>query len=135
MQTTTDALLLWVCRAAYEAEAQAAEDRKREAFGNQFVPELLVMRKDKVWVEIRKESVGHHEPHLHVVHSDKIDASISLKDFSVLVGSIDRKTHKYLARVLSPKQVVLMSVWDELNEKENSVAAETLISNLGLENR
>lgn len=90
------------------------------------------MRKDKVRVEIRKENVGHHEPHLHVVHSDKIDASISLKDFSVLAGSIDRNTHKYFTKVLSPKQADLMAIWNELNEKENSVGAETLISNLGL---
>jgi Domain of unknown function (DUF4160) len=132
MQTSTYELLLWICKAAYAAEAKAAEDRKRANFGDQFVPELLVMRKDKVRVEIRKENVGHHEPHLHVVHSDKIDASISLKDFSILAGSIDRKTHKYLSRILSPKQADLLAVWNELNENENSVATETLISNLGL---
>lgn len=129
---TTDELLLWTCRAAYAADAKVAEDRKRTIFGDQFIPELLVMRKDKVRVEIRKENVGHHEPHLHVVHSDKIDASISLKDFSILAGTIDRQTHKYLSRILFTKQAELLAVWEELNEKENSVAAETFISNLDL---
>lgn len=128
----TNELLLWVCRVAYAANAKVVGDRKRAIFGDQFSPELVVMREDKVRVEIRKETVGHHEPHLHIVHSDKIDASISLKDFSVLAGTIDRQTHKYLSRILSSKQAELLAIWDELNEKENSVFAETLISNLGL---
>lgn len=77
MSSSTDELLSWLCHAVYAAEAKAAEDRKREAHGDGFFPELLVMRKDRVRVEIRKEQVAHHEPHLHVVHSDKIDASIA----------------------------------------------------------
>jgi hypothetical protein len=128
MRTATDELLLWICKVVYAAEAKAAEDRKRARFGDQFVPELLVMRKVKVRVEIRKETVGHHEPHLHVVHSDKIDASISLRDFSILAGLIDRQTLKYLSRILSPKQADLLAVWKELNEKENSVDVPPYLS-------
>ena len=129
---TTNELLLWTCRAAYVADAKVAEDRKRAIFRDQFIPELLVMRKDKVRVEIRKESGGHHEPHMHIVHSDKIDVSISLKDFRILAGIIDRQALKYLSKILFPKQAELLAVWDELNERENSVAAEALISNLDL---
>ncbi len=132
MPTTPQALLLWICRAAYAAEKNAAEDRKRAVFGDDFVPELLLMRKDRVRVEIRKENVSHNEPHLHVVHSDKIDASISLNSLDVLAGTIDRQTHKYLRKLLTPKQAQLLAIWAELNEKDNSVGAETLISNLGL---
>ena len=128
----SESLLTWVCQAAYAAEAKVAADRKRVAFGDQFVPELLVMRKDRVRVEIRREQVSHHEPHMHIVHSDKIDASIGLKDFSILAGQIDLQTHKYLVKLLSPKKAALLAIWDELNERENSVAAEKLISNLGL---
>ncbi len=131
MPSSAQDLLAWVCKAAYEAEAKAAVDRKRAVSDDQFVPELLVIRKDRVRVEIRKEQVGHHEPHMHVVHSDKIDASISLNDFGILAGTIDRQTHKNLVMLLSPKKADLMAIWEELNDKENSVAAEQLISNLG----
>lgn len=132
MPTTPHSLLLWICRAAYAAEKKAAEDRKRAVLGDDFFPELLVMRQDRVRVEIRRENVSHNEPHLHVVHSDKIDASISLNTLEVLAGTIDRQTHKYLRKLLNPKKDQLLAIWAELNDKDNSVGAETLISNLRL---
>ena len=129
---TADELLLWTCRAVYVADAKVAEDQKLAISGDHFPIEFLVMRSGKIRVEIRKETVGHHEPHLHIVHSDKIDASISLRDFSILAGTIDRRTYKYLSRILASKKAELLAVWDELNEKENSAAVEILISNLDL---
>ncbi len=88
------------------------------------------MRQDKVRVEIRKETVNHNEPHLHVTHSDKIDVSLSLNDFRILAGRIDSKTRKHLLRVLEPVQPKLLEIWETLNEQDNSVGAEKLISNL-----
>lgn len=132
VQVINETMLLWICKAVYAAEEKAAKDRKRESFGDQFFPELLVVRKDKIRVEIRRETVGHHEPHMHVVHSDKIDASISLKSFNVLAGVIDRRTHKYLKGILFPKKVDLLAIWSELNEKDNCAAAEMIIESLGL---
>jgi len=88
------------------------------------------MRQDKVRVEIRKENVSHNEPHLHIKHSDKIDVSLSLNDFRVLAGEIDRKTMKHILSVLNPVKPKLMEIWNELNEKDNSVGAEKIISNL-----
>ena len=129
---TTDELLRWICIAIHAAEAKALEDRRQAVFGDQVGLEFLVMRKGKVRVEIRKESTRHHVPNLHVSHSDKIDASISLLDFHVLVGEIDHRTLKYFLKTLRPKQAALLKVWEELNEKENSVAVEELISNLDL---
>jgi hypothetical protein len=123
-------LLSWVCRALYAAEKKSVEDQKRASFGDAFAPELVLMRQDRVCVEIRKENVGHHEPHMHVTHSDKIDASICLRSFEVLAGKIDGRTQKYLVKILLPKKAQLQAIWDELNEKENSVGAEALISNL-----
>ncbi len=87
---------------------------------------------NKVRVEIRKENVNHNAPHIHITHSDKIDVSISLVDFSVLAGNIDRKTQKQLLGILSTKKDELNKIWVELNEKDNSVGAEKMISNLGL---
>ncbi|WP_282110840.1 DUF4160 domain-containing protein [Shewanella algicola] len=124
--------LLNLCDQVYRGEEIAQAERKRELFGDQFVPELLLMRKDKVRVEIRKENVSHNAPHIHITHSDKIDVSISLNDFSVLAGSIDRKTQKQLLRILMPKKDDLNKIWVELNEKDNSVGAEKMISNLGI---
>src|SRR5690554_3397472 len=114
-------LLLNLCDEVYRGEERAQAERKRELFGDQFVPELLIMRKDKVRVEIRKENVSHNAPHIHITHSDKIDVSISLVDFSVLAGKIDRQTLKQLLTILSPKKYELNKIWIELNEKDNSV--------------
>ncbi|KFZ30800.1 hypothetical protein IDSA_06840 [Pseudidiomarina salinarum] len=124
--------LLELCEEIYRGEERAQAERKRELFGNQFVPELLLMRKDKVRVEIRKENVSHNMPHIHITHSDKIDVSISLNDFSVLAGNIDRKTKKYLLGLLVPKKDELNAIWVELNEKDESVGAEKMIQDLGL---
>ena len=129
---TTDELLHRICIAIHATEAKAFEGRRKAIIGDQVGLGFLVMREDKVRVEIRKESTGHNEPHLHVSHSDKIDASISLLDFRVLAGKIDQRTLKYFLNTLRPKQAALLRVWEELNENENSVAAEELISNLDL---
>lgn len=124
--------LLSLCDLIHRMERNAEAERKREIFGDRFVPELLVAKLDKVRVEIRKENVAHNEPHLHVKHSDIIDASISLISFQVLAGKIDGKSHKHLLRVLSPNKDRLLSIWHELNEKDNSIGAEKLINSLGL---
>lgn len=125
-------LLLLLCDGVYQAEEFAQAERKREFFGNQFVPELLIMRKDKVRVEIRKENVNHNAPHIHITHSDKFDASISLVDFSLLAGNIDKKTLKHLLKILTPLKAELNKIWVELNERDNSIGVEKMISNLGL---
>lgn len=121
-----------LCMEIYEAERDASEERKKEHFGDTSFIELVIMRKDKVRIEIRKEAGKHHEPHMHITHSDKIDVSISLNSFKILSGHIDSKTQAKLLSVLTPKQKELCSIWDELNEKENSAEAEKLISSLGL---
>lgn len=124
--------LLSLCDAIYRAEAHAQEERKRELFGDQPSLEFLLMRQDKIRVEIRKENVNHNAPHIHVTHSDKIDVSISLINFQVLAGNIDNKTLKHLRNTLVPLKEKLNAIWIELNEKENSIGAEKLISNLCL---
>lgn len=128
----TDDFLLQLCSAIHQAEENAVEEYRREYFGGQYLPQLLVMSKDKVRIEIRKENVNHNEPHLHITHSDKIDVSLSLRDFAILAGKIDRKSLKHFLGVLTPVKARLMAIWNELNEKDNSVAAEALISDLGL---
>ncbi len=130
MPATSEQLLLALCESIYRAEKRAADERKRETFGGSLPVELLLMRQDKVRVEIRKENVSHNEPHLHIKHSDKIDVSLSLNDFRVLAGEIDRKTMKHILSVLNPVKPKLMEIWNELNEKDNSVGAEKIISNL-----
>jgi len=122
--------LLALCDSIYQVERDAQAERKREMFGDNFFPELLVGRLDKVRIEIRKENVAHNEPHLHVTHTDVIDASISLKTFEVLAGKIDNKSYKHLLRVVFPNKDKLLRIWEELNEKENSVGAEKLINSL-----
>lgn len=124
--------LLSLCDAVHQAERKAQAERKRERFGDRFVPELLVARMEKVRIEIRKENTAHNEPHLHVKHSDIIDASISLMSFKVLAGTIDRKSLKHLLLALTPNKYQLLEIWNELNEKDNSIGAEKLINSLGL---
>lgn len=130
MSSASEQFLLSLCESLYRAEQRASDERKREVFGDSFPIELLLMRHDKVRVEIRKENVSHNEPHLHITHSDKIDVSLSLNDFRVLAGEIDRKTMKHLLRVLQPVKPKLMEIWNTLNEHDNAVGAEKLISNL-----
>ena len=130
MSSPVEKVLLTICESIYKAEKRAAEERKREVFGDSIPVELLLMRQDKVRVEIRKENVSHNEPHLHITHSDKIDVSLSLRDFRVLAGDIDRKTMKYILGILMPERSKLLEIWHALNEEENAVGAEKLISNL-----
>jgi len=122
--------LLSLCDAIYQVERDAQAERRKEMFGDSFIPELLVGRLDKIRIEIRKENVSHNEPHLHVTHTDVIDASISLKSFDVLAGRIDKKSHKHLLRVIYPNREQLLGIWNELNEMDNSIGAEILISSL-----
>ena len=124
--------LLDFCDAIYKAENLAQAERKKEIFGDAFVPELLLNKNEKVRVEIRSENVNHHAPHIHVKHSDRFDVSISLQDFSILAGNIDKKTYKHLLCVLVPNKETLLKIWKELNENENSIGAEKIISSLGL---
>lgn len=121
-----------ICVLIHRAEENANIDRRREQFGDVQFTELLLMRKDKVRVEIRKENTSHHEPHMHVTHTDKIDVSISLQTFEILDGYIDSYTAKHLRRVLEPNKVELLSIWNELNEKDNSIQAAKLIDALKL---
>ncbi len=127
----TENYLLDLCNVIYKAESTARAERKKEFSGDNYYPEFLVMRQDKVRVEIRKENVKHNEPHIHVTHSDKIDVSISIIDFKILAGKIDKNTYKYIISILFPKKDKLIEIWKELNEKQNSVGVEKLISNLG----
>lgn len=126
----TDDFLTQLCFGLYQAEKDAVEELKREYFGDQFLPELIVLREDKVRIEIRKENVSHNAPHLHITHSDKIDVSLSLIDLSILAGKIDSKTLKHFRKKLLPKQAELQAIWNELNEKDDSTGAEVLISNM-----
>ena len=130
MSIESEEILLSLCDNIYFAQKKAEEEHRRELFGDGVIIELFVMKSDKVRVEIRKENVNHNEPHLHITHSDKIDASISIKDFRVLAGEIDSKTMKYMLRKLSPVQPKLLAIWETLNEQDNSIGAEKQISNL-----
>ena len=72
----TQDFLLELCKDVYRAYEKAQDERRREIFGDLDFLELLLMRKDKVRIEIRKETVNHNVPHMHIKHSDKIDVSI-----------------------------------------------------------
>lgn len=126
----TQELLLTICAAIHRAHAETMKERKRERFGDDPPMELLVMRMDKIRVEVRKENVSHNEPHLHISHSDIIDVSLSLRTFDVLAGTIDRKTLKRLLKTLEPRRQTLMDIWNALNEDNNEITAEKLISNM-----
>lgn len=129
MASSTD-FLEALCHKIYSAENAARGEAFSNAHGTERPMEFLILRKDKVRVEMRKENVGHHEPHIHITHSDKIDASISIRSFDVLAGDIDKKTLRHMVGVLAPVKEELLSIWHELNKKDNSISAEVMISNL-----
>ena len=123
-------LLSELCQKVYDAEEAAERNHKHEKFGDQFTPEYLVQRIDSVRIEIRKEIVSHHEPHMHITHSDKIDVSLSLTDFRILAGEIDKKALKKLMPWLQKCKIDLMKIWNALNVEGDSIKVERLISNL-----
>jgi hypothetical protein len=122
-------LLYALCRTVYQAQAAAELEYRREA-GLEHVIELFITKRDKIAVEIRAEGVSHNEPHLHITHSDKIDVSLSLNDFRILAGEIDRKTLKNLKPILVRCQPHLLDIWKALNETGDSAEAHRIISNL-----
>lgn len=129
MSQEQDKLMSSLCEAIDRAVKAAEEERERAQFGNSPPIKLLLARFEKTRVEIRQETAPHKEPHIHVVHSDKIDVSLSIRDFTVLAGKIDHRSLKHIKRALLPKQPALMRIWNQL-ETGNGVAAEQLISSL-----
>ena len=118
-----------LCLQVYQAQMNAEQEYRREA-GLEHVIELFVSRQDKIAIEIRSEEAPHNEPHLHITHSDKIDVSLSLNDFRILAGTIDRKTLKKLRPALICHQPQLTAIWAALNETCDSLEAHRIISNL-----
>lgn len=90
----------------------------------------VIYRKDKIKVEIRKETVSHHLAHMHILHSDQIDASICLNTFSLISGEIPKKILKKLIEILEPQQEVLLRIWDDLNNCNNEISVEEIIRSL-----
>jgi hypothetical protein len=121
-----------ICEDVHLADRFAVDEYKREAFGDNPIIELLLMREDKVRVELRRENAGHNQPHIHITHTDKIDVSISIETFSVLAGKIDGKTLKHLRKLLLPKRDELLQIWRDLNENDDAISAEKIINSLGL---
>lgn len=122
-------LLGQLCLIVHRAQELAEQEHRRERFGDTFT-ELLIKRVDEIKIEIRLEHVSHHEPHMHISHSDKFDVSLSLNDFRVLAGEIDRKTWRRIKPVLEQCQPHLMDIWNALNVEGDGVKAQRLISNL-----
>ena len=123
-------LLLGLCKKVYEAQEAADDEYKREMFGDRLPFELILRRVDAIRIEIRKEHVNHHEPHMHIKHSDKFDVSLCLTDFRVLAGDIDSKTLKKLKPWLELAQPHLMGIWNALNVDDDHLEVERLMANL-----
>ncbi|WP_139476944.1 DUF4160 domain-containing protein [Aeromonas veronii] len=117
------------CKIVYQAQKDAEYEYRKEA-GVENIFELFIHKKDKISIEIRAEDVSHNEPHLHITHSDKFDVSLSLNDFRVLAGDIDRKTLKKLMPKLNNCHSYLQEIWIALNETGDSIRAHQIISNL-----
>lgn len=106
------------------------EEKKNNSISDRTVK--VIYNKDKIKVEIRKECVSHNEPHMHIIHTDTINASISLRTFRCLAGTIKESILKKLKKILLPHQDELLAIWNDLNELNNSVSAELKISKLRL---
>lgn len=123
--------LLKLCDEIHKAERLAEIEQEQQEESESHITKLVIFREDKVSIEIRKENVSHNQPHAHIKHSDKFDISISLTDFSVLAGEIDKKSLKHLVKKLSQVQDNLLNeIWNGLNEKDSSIKVEKLIKNL-----
>jgi hypothetical protein len=116
--------LLSLCEDVASAQSETEEETRLSSWTH-----LVVMRADDVRIEIRKEAAPHKEPHLHISHSDKIDVSLSLKDFRPLAGRIDYWTWKRLLPELVLKREELMDIWVKLDAGD-AVGAHKVISSL-----
>ena len=59
--------------------------------------------------------------------SDKINASLRLEDLGVIVGNIDRRTHRGLRDRLLPKREALLKIWNAL-EHQHLTAGSNYVS-------
>jgi len=116
-----------ICFQVHIVQKRLQAERKRDRFGNQFMPELMVIRKDTIRVELCKEDATHDDAYLHILHSDKIDIAISVHDLSIVGGKIDPKTFKLLLRILVPKHEKLQAIALTLTDEENMIGAEKII--------
>jgi len=113
-----------LCEIVNSAECEARQEQET-AFQ---VYRLLIEKKDKVEIRIHKESSTHTTPHFHVSHSDRINASIRIDDFSVLAGKIDNKTLKRLTKKFLPHKQPLLDIWESLKQGD-CATAHKLIQN------
>lgn len=67
-------------------------------------------------VLIRLFADDHNPPHFHVVASGR-EAMVSLADFSVIAGSIDRQSLKVALEWATMNPERLQNEWDRLNER------------------
>lgn len=92
---------------------------------------LAIYNQNKIKVELRYEpSKQHHKPHMHIIHTDKIDVSICLNTFDKIEGKIPDKTLKKLKQKLLPFQNELLDIWNDLNERNDEASARLKISRL-----
>jgi hypothetical protein len=95
-----------------------------------FAPEVTIMYEAKVRVEIRKETAPHHRPHMHVTHSDQVDASIALDDFETIAGKIDGKVFRNLKKKLLPRKAELLELWKLLHSDNVDIIEVEKIVNM-----
>lgn len=110
--------------------ANIDEDRSIENNTRDSITSHVIYFKNKIKVEIRKETVAHNKPHMHITHTDKMDVSICLNTLTKITGEIDSKMYKEVMKILSPFKETLLNIWNNLNEYDNEVFAEKIINNL-----
>jgi len=124
------AFLEKICFQIHIIQKRAEVANKRGTFGNQFMPELIIMQKNEISFEIHKENTKYTEPYIHIIHSDKIDVILSLESLSKLAGKVDIRTLKQLLNILNAKHEQLNKIYSELGEDESSIRARKVIENI-----
>jgi hypothetical protein len=67
-------------------------------------------------IRIRMFADDHNPPHFHVLTPDH-EALVLISDFTVLRGSIDRRSYEIALRWASENRELLDNEWQRLNER------------------
>jgi hypothetical protein len=122
-------LLRRLCEQVHVAvQVGQAKAKRKRLEDDEFSVGLIIPQFKEARVEVRKERSPHKEPHLHVTHSDEVSASLRLRDLTVIVGTIDRRTLREIQRRFMPQRPALMEIWDALSEGDSIRAHETIQS-------
>lgn len=91
------------------------ERRINNIFDNFLLTEAKVVREKNVTIEVKTKEAGHNIPHCHIERGKEQQASVSLKDFTIIAdsGNFNEKQKNAIIRLVKEHQDELRTKWEE----------------------